>query len=293
MHMYDAQPGPASGGGLSGPPLDGVPRNALTLANERANPLGSFLRARRELVTPEQADITVNGPRRVPGLRREELAMLAGISADYYLRLERGRDRHPSRQVLDALARALRLDPDQTAHLGILATEPPAVGGVASTDAHVPASAIDLLHALPHPAFIEDRYFNVLAANKCAVALNPRLRPGRNQLKDLILDKEEQAMHPDGDLVAACLIASLRHNIGNDVADPRFTQLADELHDASARFREVWARHDVRAQRGATLRLIHPREGELHLNREQLSINATPGLKLVVYSPAPSTRRQT
>lgn len=289
MHVMEVQPGSASDRGLSGPPLRGALPNTGGLAKERANPLGSYLRARRERVTPEQAGIAASGARRVPGLRREELAMLAGISADYYLRLERGRDRHPSGQVLDALAGALRLDADEAAHLHVLASQPVARRRGASRDTAVPPSATDLLHSLPHAAFIEDRYLNVIDANEHAVALDARLAPGRNQLRDLILDADERAMYPDADLAAACLIASLRHSIGNDLADPRFVELTDELHDASETFRRTWSRHDVRAQRGATLRLIHPVDGELHLNREQLAINATAGLKLVVYSPVRMT----
>ncbi|MDN5546475.1 helix-turn-helix transcriptional regulator [Pseudoclavibacter helvolus] len=286
MHSRDAEPVPASDRGLSGPPLLNVPGIAVGLEKERANPLGSYLRARRDLVTPAQAGIIPNGRRRLPGLRREELAMLAGISADYYLRLERGRDRHPSRQVLGALARALHLDDDQTAHLHVLASEPSPSDRNMATSADVPPSARALLHSLPHPAFIEDRYFTILESNEHALTLNPRLAPGRNQLRDLVLDEAEQAMHPDEDLTAACLIASLRHTIGNDVTDPRLAGLTDELHNKSERFREIWGRHEVRSQRGATLLLSHPSAGELRLNREQLAINATPHMKLVVYSPA-------
>jgi len=286
MHVYESEPGPTSDGGLSGPPVSDSSAGALDLVKERSNPLGSYLRARRERITPEQAGIASNGRRRVPGLRREELAMLAGISADYYLRLERGRDRHPSRQVLDSLARALRLDGDQTTHLHVLAVERTAGTRDSTTPVSIPASASELLRVLPHPAFIEDRYFTILESNEHAVALNPRLTPGRNQLRDLLLDDAEQAMHPDGDLAAACLIASLRHTIGSDVTDVRFTRLTDELHHKSERFRAIWARHDVRSQRGATLTLIHPLAGELRLNREQLGINATPHMKLVIYSAA-------
>jgi len=92
-------------------------------------------------------------------------------------------------------------------------------------------------------------------------------------------------MHPDGELPAACLIASLRYTMGGDVHDPQFTHLTDELNRKSAQFREIWARHDVRAQRGATLRLTHPHAGALKLNREQLSINGNTDIKLVIYYP--------
>lgn len=287
METSRDQPGPPGARGLPDPPLIAAPARVVELERERANPLGSYLRARRGQVSPEQAGIAPRGARRVPGLRREELAMLAGISADYYLRLERGRDRHPSRQVVDALARALRLDHDHVAHLEALASEQSRrAGKQPPPETPVPASALELLHSLRHPAFIEDRYLDVLAANEPATALNPRLTRGRNQLRDLLLDEEEQALHPDWELAAACLVAGLRHTMGSDLTDRRFAQLADELHRSSPRFREIWARHDVRAQRGATLNLTHPREGSLRLNREQLGINGTAALKLVIYSAA-------
>src|SRR5690625_5116456 len=215
MSMLHAGPEPSADRGLTGPPLHTAPATLAALEKERANPLGSYLRARRERITPEQAGISTTGARRVPGLRREELAMLAGISADYYLRLERGRDRHPSRQVIDALAGALQLDHDQTLHLGALAAESSNVRPPIPAVESIPSSALDLLNALPHPAFIEDRYFNVLAANRAATILNPRLTPGRNQLRDLILDSEERALHPDSEMTASCLIASLRYTMGS------------------------------------------------------------------------------
>lgn len=284
--MRSAQPGPALDRGPSRPPIMGAPQQPSILSAQRANPLGTFLRAHRERTKPEQAGLPVSGRRRVSGLRREELAMLARISADYYLRLERGRDRHPSRQVLDSLASVLRFDEDHTAHLHALALPPPARTHTLSTSVLIPPSTRELLHALPHPAFIEDRYFTIVAANTQATALNPRMAPGQNQLRDLLLNDAEQAMHPDAHLAAACLIASLRHTIGNEVADPQFIQLTDELHERSERFRSLWADHNVQSQRGARLTLLHPRSGSLLFNREQLTLNTTSQLKLVIYSPS-------
>lgn len=254
---------------------------------ERANPLGAYLRARRELAKPEHVGLTVSGIRRVPGLRREELAMLAGISADYYLRLERGRDRHPSAQVIESLARALDLDQDHLTHLTALASDSRPVAATTQDRSDIPVSAIQLLDGLEHAAFIEDRYFTVLAANSAAVSLNPRLAPGRNQLRDVLLDDEERAMHPDWESVASCLTAGLRYTAGSVAHDPAVAQLASELVRTSSDFRRLWARHDVRAQRGAALNLVHPQAGLLILNREQLSITGSDRLRLVIYSPVP------
>lgn len=160
---------------------------------DRPNHLGEYLRARRELVTAEQVGLPDAGGRRVPGLRREEVAMLAGISVDYYLRLERGRDRNPSVQVLQAIARVLQLDDEHLAHLLSLVSDHPRRTRRRPRKETAPASTVELLSALPHPAFVEGRYFDILAANAMATALSPRLSVGGNQLLDLFIDPAERA----------------------------------------------------------------------------------------------------
>jgi transcriptional regulator with XRE-family HTH domain len=253
--------------------------------SESTNPLGAYLRARRELVTPQQAGIPDGGVRRVPGLRREEVALLAGISADYYLRLERGRDRHPSVQVLESIARVLQLDDDHLTHLLTLVAERPRQRRRRSRKQTPPPGAIKLLGSLLQPAFIEDRYFDILAVNSMATALSPRLTVGGNQLRDLFLDPAEQALHPEWENVTECFIANLRQAVGTDVEDPRFIDLTGELSLASPRFRQLWARHEVRGQRGTPLRFNHPQVGQMTLNRERLTIDGTENLALVVYHP--------
>ncbi|MGW4467851.1 helix-turn-helix domain-containing protein [Micromonospora sp. NPDC004704] len=251
--------------------------------SERTNALGAYLRARRELVTPEQAGIPDVGVRRVSGLRREEVAMLAGISADYYLRLERGRNRNPSVQVLESIARVLHLDDDHFAHLLSLVVEMSRKRRRRPRKETPPAGALKLLHALVQPAFIEDRYFDFLASNSLAKVLSPSLSVGGNQLRDLFLEPAEQALHPEWEAVTECFIANLRQAVGNDVDDPRFIELTGELSLASPRFRQLWARHEVRGQRGTPIRMNHPQVGELTLNRERLNIAGTDNLMLVVY----------
>lgn len=257
--------------------------------SEKPNALGAYLRARRELVTPEQAGIPDLGVRRVPGLRREEVAMLAGISADYYLRLERGRDRNPSVQVLEAIARVLQLDDDHFAHLLTLVAEAPRQRRRRPRKETVPPGALKLLDSLVQPAFIEGRYFDVLASNALARALDPRLVVGGNQLRDMFLDAGQQRLYPEWENVTECLIANLRQSVGNDTDDPRFVDLVGELSLASPLFRRLWARHEVRGQRGTPIRLDHPQVGELTLNRERLSVGGAENLKLVVYHPDPES----
>lgn len=148
------------------------------------NLLGDYLRARRELVQPDSVGLPAHGVRRVAGLRREEVAMLAGVSSDYYLRLEQGRDRNPSIQVLEALARVLRLDDAATDYLLGLATPRPRHRRRSPRRETVPATIRELLDVLGLPAFVEGRYFDVLATNSLARALAPSL-PGRRQGRDM------------------------------------------------------------------------------------------------------------
>jgi transcriptional regulator with XRE-family HTH domain len=256
---------------------------------DQPNPLGDYLRARRELVTPEQAGVPVSSVRRVPGLRREEVAMLAGISADYYLRLEQGRDRNPSIQVLESLARVLQLDDDATAYLLGLGADKPRRPRRRRRRETVPPGIAKLVATLPLPAFVEGRYFDVLAANALATALSPRLVTGGNRLRDVFLDPAEQGLYPSWETVTANLVAGFRQSVGTDTDDPRFIELVGELSLASPRFRQLWARHDVRARRGASMHVDHPQVGELRLNREKLDITGTEGQMLVIYHPDAGT----
>jgi transcriptional regulator with XRE-family HTH domain len=255
-------------------------------APAEVNPLGAYLRARRALVTPEQAGIPGGPRRRVAGLRREEVAMLAGISSDYYLRLERGRDRNPSPQVLEALARVLRLDDVEADYLLLLARPEPARRAQARARARrsaaerVPPRLHALLASIGLPAFIEGKTFDVLAANELAGALNPRLRPGENRLRSLMLDPEEQAFQRDWERNAAGFVASFRQQVGEDVGDARVLELIGELTVASGRFNELWARHDVKALGGGTLEVEHPSLGALRLHRDKLPVE---DVLLVVY----------
>lgn len=248
---------------------------------ESGNRLGDYLRARRELISPTQAGIPPGGNRRVPGLRREEVALLAGISPDYYLRLERGRDKNPSPQVLESLARVLCLDDiERTYLLGLAAARPRAPRR--KRPEHVPARVYQLLAHLQIPAFVEGRAFDVLASNPMALALSPRLRPGQNRLRSLFLDPEEQAFQQDWAKAAVSFVAALRTTIGDDTDNPRFVELVGELALSSQRFRTLWARHDVRNLDGGTTTVHHPTVGELRLHRDKLPID---DVILVVYYP--------
>lgn len=248
------------------------------------NRLGEYLRARRGLVTPEQVGLQPGSGRRVPGLRREEVALLAGIGADYYFRLERGRDKNPSVQVLESLARVLRLDEVETEHLLSLAGSRPRARRErrSSRSDRVPARLHHLLAALAVPAFVENRYFDVLASNPAAVAFSPRLAPGYNRLRSLMLDPEEREFHEDWEGAVKDFVAAFRRSLGEDTSDPRAIELVGELSLASARFRSLWGRHDVRRLAGGTTSVNHPVLGPVRLHRDKLPID---DLILVVYYP--------
>lgn len=257
--------------------------------SDRPNRLGEFLRARRDLVTPEQAGLPSHPHRRVQGLRREEVALLAGISADYYLRLEQGRDTSPSPQVLESLARVLQLDDDATAYLLSLGEPRPRRVRRTRRRESVPAGVAMLVRTLPLPAFVEGRYFDVLAANALATALSPRLAVGANRLRDVFLDPAEKDLYPDWEAATAKLVAGFRQSVGTDTDDPRFIDLVGELSLASPRFRQLWARHDVRTREGGEMLLDHPQVGELRLHREKLAISGTAGQMLVIYHAQPGS----
>lgn len=256
---------------------------------DEPNALGEYLRARRELVGPEQLGIPVLGVRRVSGLRREEVAMLAGISADYYLRLEQGRDRNPSVQVLESIARVLQLDGPTTAYLLSLAAEKPRRAAPRPRKETVPTGIAKLLTTLDLPAFVEGRYLDVLAANHLAATISPRWTTGANRLRDVFLDPAERALFPDWERATAGLVAGFRQSVGTNTDDPRFVELVGQLSLASDRFRQLWARHDVAVRQGVAMSFDHPLVGALQLNREKLLVGGTDGIMLVVYHPDAGT----
>jgi transcriptional regulator with XRE-family HTH domain len=252
------------------------------------NPLGEFLRARREQVSPEQAGVPDYGKRRVPGLRREELALLAGVSVDYYVRLEQGRDHHPSAEVLNALARALHLDEPAASHLHQL-TRPPRTRPRRQRPESVRPSVRQLLDVwAATPAFVLGRRADVLAANPLAVALWGGFRPGQNLLRALFLDPAATSALPGWDQIATDAVATLRATAGADLDDPGLTALVGELSLKSAEFRRRWARHDIRHPADGIKHFRHPLIGDLALSYESLTLT-DPGQTLVVYHAPPAT----
>jgi transcriptional regulator with XRE-family HTH domain len=246
------------------------------------NAFGEFLKARRGRVPPSRADLPVHGRRRVAGLRRDELARLAGISEPYLTRLEQGVDRHPSPQVLGALARALELDADACAHLFALAAPAP----VPPAETEVAPDVHQLLEAWCTPAYVRDRRFEVLAANKWARALAPMYEPGHNLARDLFLDPGARRLFPDWPEIAAQTAAALRAEA--DPRDPRIARLVAEL-EADEDFRRLWVRHDARPSRDELKRFAHPTAGELALRRQALTVGGAEQQVIIVYQAAPGS----
>ncbi|MEO3750937.1 helix-turn-helix transcriptional regulator [Streptomyces sp. B6B3] len=257
------------------------------------NHLGEFLRARRERARPEDRGIPAGPRRRVPGLRRPEVAALAGVSTDYYVRLEQGRERTPSAQVVEALAGALGLDEDATGHLHLLARPAPArrrgepVPGDRET---VSPRLLRMMESWSRtPAVVLGRYLTVLAHN----ALGRALFDGHTHSGDLVrlvfLDPDARTFYPDWERVAVNTVGGLRSAAGADPDDPRLARLVDELSRGSEPFRRLWARHDIRQKTHDAKRLRHPQVGELTLHYESFAVNGAPGQQLVLYQADPGS----
>ena len=250
-----------------------------------ANALGDFLRARRQQVRPEEVGLVPGARRRVAGLRREELAILAGISAEYYLRLEVGRDKHPSPQVLDALARALGLDSKARDYMHALVTAPGADTPELEASAFALAEVID---EFLMPAILTNRYQDVLAANPLARVLSPGFRPGQNFLRWRLLDPAARELYVNWDEATEMAVSGLRELSGPCPGDARMQEFVAELSSVSARFRELWSRADVGYRLGIH-HMRHPLVGELYLYRHRLNAPYPGGDHVVMYRADPGS----
>ncbi|MFE7646584.1 helix-turn-helix domain-containing protein [Streptomyces phaeoluteigriseus] len=246
-------------------------------------PLGDYLRARRALVRPESAGIPAGGARRVPGLRREEVAMLAEMSVDYYTRLEQGRERGPSAQVLDALSRVLRLDEDARLHLYRVAGLTPGRRRSGSAE-RVDPQLRSLLEMWPAtPAIVLGRAYDVLAVNPLADALFDGFRQGPNLMLKVFLDPDAHRLYPDWESVAVNAVAGFRMLHGDDPHDPRLHEVLRTLTERSPEFVRLWKRHDARRKRLRSKRFHHPDVGELTLRVQVFDVRSAPGQELVVH----------
>ncbi|MFC5666663.1 helix-turn-helix transcriptional regulator [Kitasatospora misakiensis] len=253
------------------------------------NTVGDFLRTRRARIRPEEVGLPAHGRRRVQGLRREEVAQLAGVSVDYYIRLEQGRGGSASDAVLEAVARVLRLDEIETAHLrALLRPSRPATASPGRQQ--VREGTRLLLDLMPGvPAFVLGRRMDVLAWNALGDAVSgfSALPPEhRNVARYVFLDPAAREVYPQWAAVAAEAVAHLRLDAGRHPDDPRLAALVGDLSVRSEEFRRLWADHQVRAKTHGVKLIAHPLVGELAFGYETLAINGSPEQQLVAYTAA-------
>jgi transcriptional regulator with XRE-family HTH domain len=257
-----------------------------------------FLTTRRARSTPEQAGLPhYGGKRRVPGLRREEVALLAGISIEYYARLERGDARGVSPEVLDGIARALRLDDVERAHLEDLVRIASTGHGRRSSRrrpsrSHVRPNVQRLLDAMTGAAaFVRNGRLDIFSANRLGRALySPVFEdPARpvNLARFVFLDRRAAEFYRDWDGIAHAAVGSLRAEAGRDPYDRGLSDLVGELSTRSQEFRVRWAAHDVKYYRSGVQPFHHPLVGDLDLDYDALEIAADPGLTIVAYTAEP------
>lgn len=255
-----------------------------------------FLTTRRARITPDAAGLPAfGGNRRVPGLRREEVALLPGMSVDYYTRLERGDLSGVSPGVLDSLARALHLDDAEAAHLHDLAhaanTSPVARKPRKSTTTLRP-SIQRLLDAITEaPAIIRNNYYDYVAANRLGRALYSPVfaEPAPNSARFAFFNPAAHDFYPDWDKVVQEFVAAMRGDAGRNPFDKRLTDLVGELATRSETFRTLWAAHDVRYHRTGVKRIHHPLVGDLELTYEAFELPADPGLQLSTFTAEPGS----
>lgn len=248
-----------------------------------ASSMAEFLAGRRAHVDPAVAGVPVHGHRRVAGLRREEVAVRAGVSVDYYTRLEQGREMHPSRQVLDALAAALMLEDDAREHLHRL-------GGALPVSRH-PASSMgvspELLRLLSElrdsPALVLDQTLDVLARNRLCDRLHDGFAIIDNSARMVLLDPAGRTFYEPWERAAESAVASLRLAAGQLPDDPSLQQLVRELSTASAHFCDLWRRQVVRAKTNEVKHFEHPTAGALTFSYQSFDVRDVSGQQLVVF----------
>ncbi len=259
-----------------------------------------FLMSRRAKVTPEETGLLPGANRRVPGLRRTEVAILAGVSVEYYSKLERGAIAGASSSVLEAISRALRLDDTERAHLLDLARAAdgiPAAARPRRRSSQQPPARPGLYWALEAitdgVAFVRNQHQDLLATNQLGRAFYSLLigdgGPTPNLARFQFLDPASRDFYPDWETFAEMCVAIMRAEAGRDPHDRAMQDLVGELSTRSETFRTLWAAHDVRTHGAGTKRFRHPVVGELSLAYEELMLTAEPGMVFMIYTAEPGS----
>lgn len=267
------------------------PCRKVTIMSEHRSGLGEFLRSRRERLTPEAVGLPTRPRRRTPGLRREEVAELAGIGVDWYIRLEQGRTVSPSTATIDALAQALRLNDTERVHLRTLARAPAKAPFVRE---RVPSGLRRLVESLGHPAYLTGRRWDVLAWNSAAADLitdfGQIAEENRNILDYLLLDPGARRLF--GDVWASQakhVVAQFRAVHDLWAPDPAFTRLSARLRHGCPEFGTWWEQHEVLGSGAGQKLLHHPARGTLRFDYATFQANEDPALRLTIYTPAGPT----
>ncbi len=253
----------------------------------RRQELGNFIRARRERLTPENVGLTRAGRRRTPGLRREEVAQLCGLSVTWYTWLEQGRDVALSATAITRVARALRLDRAARAYVFELAGRHDPEHGIAEPEI-VPNALVAGLKAIAVPAYILDGQWNALACNARARRLFPGWldQPGeRSLLRFIFLEPAASQLICDFDERARRVAAEFRAGVGIHLADPRLRSLIEDLRRGSSLFDRLWNEHAVLGREGGLRTFRHPRDGFLSFEQLSFNVAAQPELKLTMLVP--------
>ena len=278
-------------------PFPRVVQGMLVFA-ETTNDISEFVTTRRARVTPEQVGLPTRGPRRVKGLRREEVASLAGVSVEYYKRLERGHASSVSESVLDALAHALQLDDAERTHPFDLARAANPVGPKRRkvVQQRVRPVVLRILDSISAPAIVRNCRVDYLAANPLGRTLYAPLFDSReqppNSARFTFLDPAAQEFYVDWERTAKDLVAHLRSEAGRNPYDKGLSDLVGELSTRSPEFGIWWAAHNARYHQTGTKRLHHPVVGELELQYEVMDVSADDGLTISVYTAEPGSRSQ-
>jgi transcriptional regulator with XRE-family HTH domain len=255
----------------------------------RRDELRDFLRARRARLSPGDVGLPNAGRRRTPGLRREEVAVLAGVGVSWYAWLEQGRDIKVSEQVLDAIGRALRLDEHERAYLYRLAGLNPPNTDVAAAAAINPELLRVLDGWLPRPAYILDRYWGLAAVNDAACEVFGFSAYDHNCLVSFFTSTRYRAMTTDWEDVASSIVAQFRAESARHPDDEEYERLAGDLGMVSEEFAKLWARHDVAEVSQGIKAVIHPHVGELIFEYTSLPLPDHPGYRVILHNPRPGT----